>query len=330
MKGSSDLGHSRKLTKGGSLPPSVAKFPREDRNRPKKQINGNGVLQGASAETGGDDIWQILRGAIIERVTQDASTSSAKVSSENADSDMSAGESNPPDTFEPSSSDARWIAAGFPKWKRALDIVLVVAAWPIWFPLMLFLMLAVKISSPGPIFYRQERVGLRGKRFMLYKLRSMRVNADTTVHESHFQKLMREGVPMIKLDAEDPRIVPWGRFLRATGLDELPQIFNVLRGEMSLVGPRPCTSREFENYQRWQKVRVLVPPGLTGFWQVNGKNKTTFNEMVDMDIHYAQHMSLLLDIQIILRTFPVLGRQVRDLLGRPINRRSEPCLIPSK
>jgi exopolysaccharide production protein ExoY len=153
---------------------------------------------------------------------------------------------------------------------------------------MLLIMAAIKISSPGPIFYRQERVGFRGRPFMIFKFRSMRVDAKTSGHEFHLERLMRSGGPMTKLDTSDARIIPWGRGLRAMGLDELPQIFNVIRGEMSLVGPRPCTRIEFENYEEWQRERVNIPPGLTGYWQVNGKNRTTFQQMIEMDLFYER------------------------------------------
>jgi lipopolysaccharide/colanic/teichoic acid biosynthesis glycosyltransferase len=118
---------------------------------------------------------------------------------------------------------------------------------------------------------------------------------------------------MTKLDAAgDPRIIPGGRILRAIGLDELPQLFNVFRGEMSLVGPRPCTPHEFQCYKPWQKERVNAAPGLTGYWQVNGKNKTTFTEMINMDIFYTKNMSLWLDLAIMLKTFPAIMAQVLE------------------
>ena len=116
---------------------------------------------------------------------------------------------------------------------------------------------------------------------------------------------------MIKLDATgDPRLIRGGEFLRATGLDELPQIFNVLRGEMSLVGPRPCTPNEFAHYAPWQRERVNGLPGLTGYWQVNGKNKTTFNEMIAMDLFYLENVSMLLDLKIMLKTGAVIAGQL--------------------
>src|SRR6201982_3226713 len=119
--------------------------------------------------------------------------------------------------------------------------------------------------------------------------------------------------PMTKLDAYgDPRLAPFGRFLRASGLDELPQIFNVVWGEMSLVGPRPCTPNEFANYEPWQRERVNALPGLTGHWQVNGKNKTTFNEMIMMDLFYLENMSILLDLKIILKNAAVIAGQLLE------------------
>jgi exopolysaccharide production protein ExoY len=198
-----------------------------------------------------------------------------------------------------------------PSWKTILDITCILFSMPLWLPVVLFLALWIKLASPGPIFFRQERVGYRGKRFMILKFRTMKVNVETRTHEHHLEQLINADLPMTKLDsAGDPRIIPGGRILRATGLDELPQLFNVLRGEMSLVGPRPCTPHEFRSYKAWQKERVNAPAGLTGYWQVNGKNKTTFTEMINLDIHYAKNMSLWLDLTIMLKTFPALMAQV--------------------
>jgi lipopolysaccharide/colanic/teichoic acid biosynthesis glycosyltransferase len=198
-----------------------------------------------------------------------------------------------------------------PGWKSALDITCILLSLPVWLPLMLLLMLVTRIASPGPIFYRQERVGFGGRHFFIWKFRTMKLSAETQTHERYFEKLMQVDCPMTKLDAYgDPRLAPFGRILRASGLDELPQIFNVICGEMSLVGPRPCTPNEFAGYKRWQRERVNGLPGLTGYWQVNGKNKTTFNEMIAMDLFYLKNMSILLDLKIMLKTGPALAWQL--------------------
>lgn len=204
-----------------------------------------------------------------------------------------------------------------PRWKRVLDLALVFASFPLWLPLMIVMMILIKLGSSGPVLYRQERVGYLGNFFMIYKFRSMKVNAETDSHEQHLASLMGNNSPMTKLDAAgDPRLIPLGRIVRATGLDELPQIFNVIRGEMSLVGPRPCLPYEFQRYERWQQERVNAAPGLTGYWQVNGKNKTTFSEMIDMDIYYSRNMSLLLDLTILLKTVPAITQQVLEAQTR--------------
>lgn len=211
-------------------------------------------------------------------------------------------------------------SAKIPNWKRILDLAIIFATCPIWFPIMVVIMLAIKLTSAGPVFYRQERIGYRGCRFMIFKFRTMKVDVDTGVHESHFERLIASDSPMTKLDSHgDPRLIRFGRFLRAAGLDELPQIFNVLRGEMSLVGARPCTPHELERYQPWQRERVNGPPGLTGYWQVNGKNKTTFSEMIEMDIFYGKNMSLRLDLSIMLRTIPAIITQVWETRGSTLS-----------
>jgi exopolysaccharide production protein ExoY len=198
-----------------------------------------------------------------------------------------------------------------PGWKSVLDITCILLSLPVWLPLMVLLMLVTRIASPGPIFYRQKRVGLGGRHFFIWKFRTMKLSAETTPHEHYFQELMRVDRPMTKLDAHgDPRLAPFGRFLRASGLDELPQIFNVLCGEMSLVGPRPCLPNEFAHYQPWQRERVNGLPGLTGYWQVNGKNKTTFNEMIAMDLFYLKNMSVSLDLKIMFKTCSAIVEQL--------------------
>jgi len=160
------------------------------------------------------------------------------------------------------------LAAALPNWKRLLDLLLVALLFPVWLPVMTLIALWVAVTSPGPIFYRQPRVGFKGRRFMLMKFRTMKVNAETHVHEAYLEHLIISDRPMIKLDATDPRLILGGKFLRATGLDELPQIFNVLKGEMSLVGPRPCTVGEFERYAPEHRARGARPDrSLAGQWQ---------------------------------------------------------------
>src|SRR5881296_4641359 len=208
-----------------------------------------------------------------------------------------------------------------PGWKAGLDITCTLLLLPLWLPLMILLMLVTRIASPGPIFYRQKRIGLGGRHFFIWKFRTMRLSAETQTHERYFVNLMRVDCPMTKLDAcGDTRLAPLGRVLRASGLDELPQIFNVLHGEMSLVGPRPCTPNEFAGYEPWQRERMNGLPGLTGYWQVNGKNKTTFNEMIAMDLFYLKNMSIFLDLKIMLKTFAVIGEQLFE--SRPARQRN--------
>ena len=222
-------------------------------------------------------------------------------------------------------SDLAMLDARLPLWKRIIDLgILACTVW-IWLPLAMLVLCVVKLASPGPAIYRQGRVGYRGRHFMIFKFRTMRVNAETRTHEQYLEQLMSSDSPMTKLDASDSRVVPVGRFLRATGLDELPQIFNIIRGEMSLVGPRPCTAVEFQRYCPEQRDRVNAFPGVTGLWQVNGKNKTTFNEMIAMDIHYARNMSLGLDLWIIAKTLPAIVSQCHQSLTA---RRRRPATLP--
>jgi exopolysaccharide production protein ExoY len=209
------------------------------------------------------------------------------------------------------------VLAEIPAWKHALDIGCIVITSPFWAPLMLVIAVIIKIISPGPVFFCQERIGYKGRAFNCFKFRSMKVNAETRSHEDHLKELMESQRPMTKLDnSGDPRLIPMGRLFRASGLDELPQLFNVLRREMSLVGPRPCTCYELQRYEPWQRERLNALPGLTGYWQVNGKNRTTFTEMVGMDISYIQNLSLARDLAIMFKTFPALAAQLRDTFAR--------------
>ncbi len=202
---------------------------------------------------------------------------------------------------------------GLPLWKRALDFSLML----LFLPGLLFVggivALIIKCGSPGPILFRQRRVGFKGRQFTCFKFRTMEANAETVTHRNHLQHLITSQAPMVKLDAQrDPRLIPFGTVLRATGLDELPQLLNVLRGEMSIVGPRPCIPYEYDLYEPWQRDRFNAVPGLTGLWQVSGKNRTTFNEMIRLDIEYSERLSLWLDLKIVLKTLPALWMQCQD------------------
>ena len=179
-------------------------------------------------------------------------------------------------------------------------------------PLLVTLAIAVKLTSKGPIFFRQQRVGQYGRPFTFLKFRSMYTANNHAVHQDYVKKFIAGAhtggqaadakTPTFKL-TNDPRITPLGRVLRKTSLDELPQLINVLRGEMSLVGPRPPIPYEVEYYDIWHKRRFLaVKPGITGLWQVNGRSRTTFDEMVRLDLQYAKSWSLALDIKILLQT----------------------------
>ena len=200
-----------------------------------------------------------------------------------------------------------------PTWKRAIDITLCIVALPVLAFVTLIMTIITRLSSPGPVLFCQERVGYKGKSFTCYKFRTMKVSTETSSHQAHLATLMRSNKPMVKMDStRDKRLIPGAWLLRATGLDELPQILNVLKGEMSLVGPRPCVPYEYREYLPWQMERFNAAPGLTGLWQVSGKNRTTFEEMIRLDIRYTQEKSFLMDLWIISMTIPALVVQVMD------------------
>ena len=205
-----------------------------------------------------------------------------------------------------------------PPWKRMMDILGSSAALLLLSPLLLGTALYIKFLSPGPVFFRQKRVGYDGKLFTMLKFRTMSTKTDSSGHRKYLKELIRPGKnekddkPMTKL--EDPSvIIRGGKILRACGIDELPQLVNVLRGEMSLVGPRPPIGYEVQEYVRWHSGRFDAVPGLTGLWQVSGKNRLTFREMARLDIRYSRQLSFWLDIKILLLTpFAVLS-QLLDL-----------------
>jgi lipopolysaccharide/colanic/teichoic acid biosynthesis glycosyltransferase len=192
--------------------------------------------------------------------------------------------------------------------KRALDIVGSLLALILFLPIFVGIAVLIKLTSKGPVFFCQKRVGQYGRMFAFFKFRSMYHDNDSTIHQRYVAKLI-DGADGLKQSngayklVDDPRVTPLGRFLRRTSLDELPQFVNVLRGDMSLVGPRPPVPYEFDLYRPWHKRRVLeIQPGLTGLWQIKGRSRTTFDEMVRMDIRYTKTRSILRDLIIILQT----------------------------
>jgi len=185
--------------------------------------------------------------------------------------------------------------------KRLIDVTVAVVGLVLCAPLFLLIALAIRLDSPGPIIFRQTRVGLRGRHFEMYKFRSMHVGAEE--QQDMLADLNEADGPIFKI-RDDPRLTRVGRILRRLSLDELPQLVNVLRGEMSLVGPRPPIPAEVEKYQEWHKKRLEAPPGMTGLWQVSGRSRLSFDEMVLLDIYYIENWSLWLDFKILMRTIP--------------------------
>lgn len=207
-----------------------------------------------------------------------------------------------------------------PVWKRAFDLSVASAVLLFCLPVFLSVALFIKLVSPGPVFFRQVRVGYMGRRFTLWKFRTMHVEHSSSKHRAYMQSLIKTGRPMIKME-DDPSIILLGKYLRASGVDELPQLLNVIRGEMSLIGPRPPIPYEVERYHRWFHGRFDTMPGLTGLWQVSGKNRLSFQEMMRLDIRYKRRLSFLTDIIIILRTPSAIWQQIVEQV-RPLKRTS--------
>lgn len=185
--------------------------------------------------------------------------------------------------------------------KRLIDFVVSFSGLILLSPLFLIIALAIQISSKGPILYKQVRVGQGGRKFAIFKFRTMFLEADEK-SRNEFLNVIRYHGPVFKMNS-DPRVTRVGRFLRKMALDELPQLINVLKGDMSLVGPRPPIPYELEKYKEWHLERLKVKPGLTGLWQVSGSRVSTFDEMVRLDIEYIENQSILLDSKILFKTF---------------------------
>jgi exopolysaccharide biosynthesis polyprenyl glycosylphosphotransferase len=195
--------------------------------------------------------------------------------------------------------------------KRLIDIVFSVFVIVLGFPFYTMIAALIKLTSEGPVLFVQDRIGKDGRPFKFYKFRTMVVDNSDSAHRNFAENFIKgqmmedsgDGVFKIK---RDPRVTSIGRFLRRSSLDELPQFINVLKGEMTLVGPRPPLAYELAHYKEWHRGRLSAKPGLTGLWQVSGRSSVTFDEMVMLDLYYIDNWSLLLDLKIILRTVPVM------------------------
>ena len=203
---------------------------------------------------------------------------------------------------------------GYPL-KRCLDIVGTLVGILVLSPLMLVTAIAIALTSPGPVIFKQIRMGKGGVPFVFYKFRSMARNVDDRIHREYVTKLINENLeeinqgntdnPMYKIKS-DPRVTRVGKIIRKTSIDELPQMLNILKGDMSLVGPRPPLPQEVAQYEEWHKGRLVIKPGLTGLWQVRGRSDLSFDEGVLMDLYYIENWSLRLYFQILLRTIPAV------------------------
>ena len=187
--------------------------------------------------------------------------------------------------------------------KRTLDIICSIIGLTLLSPIILVVAILIKLESKGPIIFSQKRVGLNGKEFDMYKFRSMVQNAEELKEKLAKQNEMSG--PMFKIK-DDPRVTKVGKFIRKTSIDELPQLINVLKGEMSLVGPRPSLPKEVEKFERWMLKRLDVKPGLTCYWQVSGRNNIDFEDWMKLDLQYVEDRSFLLDLKLIFKTFFVL------------------------
>jgi exopolysaccharide biosynthesis polyprenyl glycosylphosphotransferase len=201
----------------------------------------------------------------------------------------------------------------FNRIKHGLDVLITLPVFILQLPLFSIIALAVKLDSPGPVFYKAKAVGKTGLIFGMYKFRSMRTDTDSEIHKEYVTKLIKGEIGKDKNDekkplkiADDPRITRVGRFLRKYSLDELPQLINVLKGEMSLVGPRPCLPYEFELYEEWYKKRAAVRAGITGLWQVTGRSSVSFEDMILLDLYYIYNRDMSLDLNILFETIFVV------------------------
>jgi lipopolysaccharide/colanic/teichoic acid biosynthesis glycosyltransferase len=206
-----------------------------------------------------------------------------------------------------------------PAWKRIVDVGVSIIALVLLSPVFLVIAVYIKLISRGPVLFRQERIGYLGRPFTILKFRTMKMDADCDIHKSHLKELINGDRILKKLDQEkDCRLIPLAGLLRKTCLDELPQFFNVLKGEMSLVGPRPVLYYEAEEFSLWQRQRFHALPGMTGLWQVSGKNRLTHSQMMRLDARYSRNADFAMDFVIFLKTIPAIAGQVIDSVrGKP-------------
>ena len=190
--------------------------------------------------------------------------------------------------------------------KRAFDLAVGSLSLLLYSPLFILLAILIKLSSPGPVFYKSYVIGKNGNKFVWFKFRSMLVN-DNQIHQQHLKEIIQQNKTVEKIK-NDPRITPVGRIIRKYSFDELPQLINVIRGDMSMVGPRPCSTYEYDMMENWQRKRFKVTPGITGLWQILGRNRpdVNFTESIIMDLYYSDNISLWFDLKILLKTIPVV------------------------
>jgi len=202
-----------------------------------------------------------------------------------------------------------------------MDVVIASTVLIVTSPVMLATAIYIKLFSRGPAIYASQRVGYAGNEFTMFKFRTMAVGTSDKSHKEHMQSLIQSSDEtdsamssqcMNKLDDDDARLIPMSSMIRKSCVDELPQLWNVLRGEMSLIGPRPAIPYELEAYHRWHHGRLNAVPGMTGLWQVSGKNRLSFREMVALDIRYAKEMTLLSDVGILARTPTAIVQQIGE------------------
>lgn len=198
-----------------------------------------------------------------------------------------------------------------PLWKRGFDLVGASIGLVVLSPLLILVAVYIKTTSDGPVLFRHKRYGYKGQPLYVWKFRSMHVTADPSEHQKHVLNVVKNDEARLTKINHDAHLIPFGKWLRGSAIDELPQLLNVLKGEMSLVGPRPDVV-PLNQYQDWQQTRFDVLPGLTGLWQVSGKNQTTFKEMNQLDARYVEQRSFWLDLKIVILTLPAILKQFAE------------------